>query len=77
MTTKVSLPLVVVCVKLPRLLVMYYNPLALKEIVNMIGLVLRMYAQIAVEVKGKYARFCIQLDLDKPLPQKLKLGKVK
>ena len=66
-----------VWVRLPRLLVEYYDPLALQEITRMIELVLQIDAHIALEVRGRYARFCVQLDLDKPLPRNLRLGNFK
>ena len=55
----------------------YYDPLALKDIIRMIGPILRIDAHTTFEIRGKYAHFCVQLDLDKPLLRKLHLGSFK
>lgn len=65
-TKYASLKSVAVWFRLPGLPVEYYDPLVLKEIRSMIGPVLWIDANTASEIRGRYARFCVQVDLDKP-----------
>ena len=48
----------------------------LKEIATKIGPVLRIDAN-TTKKKGKYARFYVQLDLDKPLHGKLQIERLR
>nr|POF21185.1 uncharacterized protein CFP56_06985 [Quercus suber] len=59
--------LVAVWVRLPELPFEYYDPGVLKEIGNAIGPVLRVDSNTASEARGRFARICIQVSLDKPL----------
>ena len=65
--TKVSCSLVAVWIRLPKLPFEYYELAILKEIGNAIGPVLRIDSNTASEVRGWYARICVQIDLCKPL----------
>ena len=58
---------VAVWVRLPRLPIEYYDVEALKEIGQAIGTVLRIDTHTATEARGRYARLCVQIDIDKPL----------
>ena len=49
----------------------------LKEIVAKIGPILRIDAHTTTERRVRYARVCVQLNLDKPLPRRLSIGKIK
>ena len=51
-----------------RLPIEYYNPEALIHIGKSIDNVLRVDSHIAMETRGRYARRCVQVDVDKPLP---------
>nr|XP_023871666.1 uncharacterized protein LOC111984273 [Quercus suber] len=59
--------------RLPELPFEYYELVFLKEIGNPIGPVLRIDANMALETRGRYARICIQVDLNKPLVRRILL----
>ncbi|XP_065638160.1 uncharacterized protein LOC136071147 [Quercus suber] len=65
--------LVAVWARLPELPFEYYELAVLKEIGNSIGPVLRIDANTASETRGRYARICIQVDLNKPLVRRILL----
>ena len=77
MTSRATLESVAVWVRLPGLPVEYYDLTILKEIAAKIGPVLRINAHTAAERHGRYARVCVQLNLDKPLLRRLRIGKLK
>lgn len=52
---------------LPQLPIEYYEPSVLREIGQAVGPVLRIDAQTATESRGRYARICVQVNLDNPL----------
>ncbi|XP_050259267.1 uncharacterized protein LOC126704310 [Quercus robur] len=52
-----------------------YETEVLKHIGEAIGKVLRIDAQTAMEVRGKYARLCIQVDMNKPLINTVLIGR--
>ena len=64
-TTVVSL--VAVWVRLNKLPIEYYNSEALLIIGQAIGNVLRIDTHTATGTRGRYARLCIQVDIEKPL----------
>lgn len=64
---------VAVWVRLPELPFEYYEPCVLQEIGAAIGLVLRIDANTATGVRGRFARICVQIDLSKPLTRKILL----
>ena len=51
-----------------------YETEVLKQTGEAIGKVLRIDAQTAMEMRGKYARLCIQVDMNKPLINIVLLG---
>nr|POF24678.1 hypothetical protein CFP56_56762 [Quercus suber] len=59
--------LVAVWLRLPELPFEFYNPGVLKEIGSAIGPVLQVDSYTASEARGRYARICVQVDLNKPL----------
>ncbi|XP_050242300.1 uncharacterized protein LOC126691288 [Quercus robur] len=59
--------LVAVWLRLPELPFEFYDPGFLKEIGSAIGPVLQVDSQMATEARGRYARICVQVDLNKPL----------
>ena len=65
-----------VWIRLPELPIEFYEPSALLKIGKAIGPVLRIDANTANGVNGRFARFCVQVNLDKPLIRKLYLGKI-
>ena len=54
-------------IRLNELPIELYEPKVLKEIGGNIGNVLRIDSYTAMEARGKYARLCIQVDVNKPL----------
>lgn len=71
-TANVSLIAVWVC--LPELLVEYYEPSILRDLGNAIGLVLKIDTHTATKTRGRFARLCVQVDLEKPLIRIIKCG---
>ncbi|XP_030923116.1 uncharacterized protein LOC115950001 [Quercus lobata] len=66
---------VAVWVRLPRLPIEYYDLEALKEIGQAIGIVLWIDTHTASEARGRYARLCVQVDINKPLIYTVLIGK--
>ena len=52
-----------------------YETEVLKQIGESIGRVLRIDTHTAMEAKGRYARLCIQLDINKPLINTVLIGR--
>lgn len=65
---------IAVWVRLPKLPIEYYDPEALKEIGKAIGNVLRIDSHTALESRGRYARLCVQVDINRPLVNTLLIG---
>jgi hypothetical protein len=65
---------VAVWARLPELPIEYYEANVLRHIGNAIGPVLRVDTQTASEARGRYARVCVQVDLDAPLTRAVRLG---
>ena len=64
-----------VWVKFSKLLIKFYNRSVLKEIGSVIGPVLRIDSYSASGTRGSYARLCVQVDLEKPLINVVRIGK--
>lgn len=58
---------VAVWVRRPHLPIEYYHLEALKEIGQAIGTVLHIDTHTASEARGRFARLCVQVDINKPL----------
>ena len=56
-----------VWIRLNELPIKYYNAKALHQIGKSIGNVLRIDMHTTTETKGKFARICVQIDVNKPL----------
>lgn len=65
----------VVWIRLPELPIEFYDRLVLQEIGSAIGPVLRIDAYTASGSRGSYARLCVQVDLEKPLINMIRIGK--
>jgi hypothetical protein len=65
---------VAVWVRLLELPIEYYEPSLLKKIGHAIGPVLRIDAHTMNGARGKFARLCIQVNLEKPLPMTVYIG---
>nr|POE60561.1 uncharacterized protein CFP56_66079 [Quercus suber] len=66
---------VAVWIRLNELPIEYYNPEALLQIGKSIGNVLRIDSNTATESRGRFARICVQIDVDKPLVTAVLIGK--
>ena len=75
--SEASVNTVAVWVRLPELPVEYYDKESLLLIGHALGPVLRVDFNTASGNRGRFARLCIQLDLDKPLIKTIRVGKVK
>lgn len=69
-----NISLVVVWIRLYELPIELYEAEVLRQIRESIGKVLRIDTHIAMEAKGKYARLCIQIDINKPLINTILIG---
>lgn len=65
----------VVWIRLPELPIEFYDRLVLQEIGSAIGPVLRIDAYTASGSRGSYTRLCVQVDLEKPLINMIRIGK--
>uniref|UniRef100_A0A2N9FE83 CCHC-type domain-containing protein n=1 Tax=Fagus sylvatica TaxID=28930 RepID=A0A2N9FE83_FAGSY len=72
-----SVSSVAVWVRLPELPVEYYHKDSLMHIGSGIGPVLRVDFNTASGTRGRFARLCIQIELDKPLIRTVRVGKIK
>ena len=66
---------VAVWIRLNALPIEYYNSEALLKIGKSIGNVLRVDTHTANEARGRFARLCVQVDVDKPLVTAVLIGK--
>nr|POE91691.1 uncharacterized protein CFP56_53058 [Quercus suber] len=64
-----------VWVRLHALPMELYETEVLKQIGDSIGKVLRIDSQTAMEARGKYARLCLQIDINKPLINTVLIGR--
>nr|POE93131.1 hypothetical protein CFP56_58935 [Quercus suber] len=71
-----NLKSVVVWVRFPELPIEFYDMEVLKEIGSAIGPVLRIDSYMAIGSRGSYGRLCIQIDLDKPLINSIRIGRL-
>ena len=62
-------------IRLNALPIEYYNSEALLMIGKSIGNVLRVDTHTANEARGRFARLCVQVDVDKPLVTAVLIGK--
>ena len=54
----------------------FYEPSGLKKIGRAIGPVLIIDSHTANWERGRFARLCVQVNLDKPLVRKIYIGKL-
>ena len=65
----------VVWVRFSKLPIEFYDRSMLKEIGSVIGPVLRIDSYTVSGTRGSYARLCVQVDLEKPLINVVRIGK--
>ena len=66
---------VAIWIRFPELPIEFYDKEVLKEIGSAIGLVLRIDSYTASGSRGSYARLCVQVNLEKPLINMVRIGK--
>lgn len=66
---------IAVWVRLHALPMELYETVVLKQIGDSIGKVLRIDSQTAMEARGKYARLCLQIDMNEPLINTVLIGR--
>lgn len=71
-----TFPSVAVWVRLLELPIEYYEPIMLRKIGQSIGPMLRIVAHKVSSLRGRLARLCIQVNLEKPLIRKVMVGKL-
>nr|POF18385.1 uncharacterized protein CFP56_37870 [Quercus suber] len=69
-----NVSLIAVWIRLFELPIELYEAEVLKEIGESIGKVLRINSHTAMEARGKYARLCIQIDINEPLVNTILIG---
>nr|POE69938.1 hypothetical protein CFP56_57742 [Quercus suber] len=72
--SEVNISLVALWIRLNELPIEYYNSEALQIIGNTIGRVLRIDTHTTNESRGRFARLCIQVDIEKPLNTTILIG---
>ena len=71
-----TLSSVAVWIRFPKLPMEFYEPSDLKKIGRAIGPVLIIDSHTANWERGRFARLCVQVNLDKPLVRKIYIGKL-
>nr|POE91943.1 hypothetical protein CFP56_54296 [Quercus suber] len=71
-----SLSSVAAWIRLPGLLIEFYEPTILKKVGSAIGPVLRIDSYTANGARGRFARLCVQINIDQPLIYSVKIGKM-
>ena len=66
---------IAIWIRLNKLPIEYYNAKALHQIGKTIGNVLRVDTHTASETRGRFARLCVQVDVNKPLATAILIGK--
>ena len=74
--SEASFSSVAVWIRLPKLPIEYYDPVVLRKIGEAIGPVLRIDAHTTNGARGRFARLCVQVNLDKPLIKTVKIGRL-
>ena len=72
-----NLSAVAVWIRLPELPIEYYEVSVLKDIGKAIGPVLRIDTHTVSESRGKFARLCVQVNLDEPLVNLIRVGGIR
>nr|POE45461.1 uncharacterized protein CFP56_20132 [Quercus suber] len=68
-----NLSSIVVWIRLSELPIEYYEPSALREINEAIGPMLRIDTHTAAKTRGRFARLCVQVNLDESIMKLLKM----
>jgi hypothetical protein len=75
--SEASIKTISIWVRLPELPVEYYHKDCLLCIGSGLGPVLRVDFNTAAGTRGRFARICVQIDLEKPLAKTVRVGKTR
>ena len=70
----VSVSTIAVWIRLNELPIEYYEVEVLQQLGNSIGKVLRIDTHTVAETRGRFARLCVQVDINKPLVTTILVG---
>nr|POF11041.1 uncharacterized protein CFP56_13557 [Quercus suber] len=73
--TTANVSSIAIWIRLNELPIEYYHAEALHQIGKMIGNVLRVDTHTASEMRGRFARLCVQVDVNKPLATSILIDK--
>lgn len=71
---RASMKSVAVWIRLSHLPIEFYNPTIIKKAANRIGPLLHVDGLTAMGERANFARLCIQVNFEKPLPSHLKIA---
>ena len=74
--SKTTCSSITVWIRLPELPIEFYDPIMLKNMRSTIGPVLRIDSHTFNGARGRFARICVQINIDKPLINSIKIGKM-
>jgi len=66
--------MIAIWARLSELPIEFYDNSILQQIGNQLGDLLKIDARTIDNVQGRFARLCIQVDLDSPLVSKVRIG---
>nr|POE46357.1 hypothetical protein CFP56_55217 [Quercus suber] len=69
-----NVSLIAIWIRLNELPIKLYEAEVLKQIGEAVGKVLRIDTHTTTEARGKYTKFCIQIDINKPLVNTILIG---
>ena len=72
-----NLSAVAVWIRLPKLPIEYYEESVLWDIGRAIGPILRVDTHTALEVRGKFAQLCLQVNLDEPIVKTIRVSRIR
>lgn len=72
-----NLSAIAVWIRLLELPIEYYEESVVQDIGRAIGPVLRVDTHTALEVRGRFARLCVQVNLDEPIVKAIRVGGIR
>nr|XP_023911415.1 uncharacterized protein LOC112023033 [Quercus suber]POF11677.1 uncharacterized protein CFP56_62253 [Quercus suber] len=64
-------------IRLPELPIEYYEESVLRDIGRAVGPVLKVDTHTALEVRGRFARICVQVNLDEPIVKAIRVSGIR
>ena len=72
-----NLSAITVWIRLPELPIEYYKESVLRDIGKAIGPILKVDTLTALEARGRFARLCVQVNLDEPIVKTIRVGGIR